>query len=237
MKTRLTLFFLLIVSITQAQYNYYYDDPAFGVGFGTNLTSIVGEDVHPTEISLRYRINSSNMLQLLVPILRQKNSFQSQGHTNFELIETSLDTEKQLYGIGLDYDYALQRFASFDFVIGLRAEYQRYKYTSNLTNSHLSGSSSSGNDYGAAELTFYDKKTRNYIISPNVGLRLKWKRVSIDTKFLLSMLSIRGYVDNRIEAREPSISSKVSITKEWTDHISNKFKLKPGVVISTSYFF
>ena len=69
MKQRLTLLLLLIASVAHAQYDYYYDGPMFGVGVGYNFTSLVDDDVRPFEISLRYRINNDNLLQLFVPFL------------------------------------------------------------------------------------------------------------------------------------------------------------------------
>lgn len=237
MKQRLTLLLLLIASVAHAQYDYYYDGPMFGVGAGYNFASVVGDDVRPFEISLRYRINNDNLLQLFVPFLWQNDAYKSQNHPEMELIDISLDTKKRLYGIGVDYDYALQRYSSLDFVIGLRAEYQRYEYLSNLANNHRLGDTQLDDGLYPVDLRYRNKKTNNYIISPNIGMRFNLYRFSVDAKFLLSMLSMRGDVDHRIEAREPSVSSKVSITEEWTDEISNKFKLKPGIMVSMSYFF
>ena len=137
MKTKLTFLFLVLVSLANAQSDDYYytvDQPMFGIGVGYNFVSIVGNDVRPVEVSFRYRINNNNMLQLYVPFLHQNDDFTSQGHPDIELIDTSLDSKKRLYGVGLDYDYALQTFSALDFVVGLRAEYQLYKYTTLLTN-------------------------------------------------------------------------------------------------------
>lgn len=237
MKSKLTLLLLFIVSFAHAQYDYYYDDPMFGVGVGYNFISIVGDDVRPVELSFRYRINRNNLLQLYVPFLRQDDSFKSKGHSEMKLVNTSLDTKKRLYGIGLDYDYALKSFSSLDFVIGLRAEYQLYKYRTNLTNKYMTGSSQSSNDFNATDLTYRNKETSNYVVSPNAGFRLRLNRFSIDAKFLLSMLSMRGDVDNRIESRKGVPSNETSTTDEWIDEISNKFKLKPAIMMSMSYFF
>ncbi|NLC49991.1 MAG: hypothetical protein GX762_06450 [Bacteroidales bacterium] len=240
MKTKLTLLFICIVSLVHAQYDDYYytvDQPMFGLGIGYNFVSIVGNDVRPVEISFRYRINSNNMLQLYVPFLHQNDDFTSQSHPDIELVNTSLDSKKRLYGVGLDYDYALHTFSALDFVIGLRAEYQLYKYTTNLTNNYTQSTTGITNSFDATDLTSLNKKTRNYVISPNVGMRLYFNKFAIDTKFLLSMISSRGDVDHRIEAKKNLTSNIVSTTEEWTDEISTKFKLKPAVMMSVSYFF
>ena len=234
MKSKLTPLFIFIffAFIAHAQYDSYYDGSMVGVGIGYNFLSVVGDDVRPVEVSFRYRINNDHSLQLFVPFLMQDDSFESKGHPEMELINTSLDSKKRLYGIGLDYDYALQSFSQLDFVIGLRAEYQYYQYETDLTNTYASG-----NGLGAAEITFRNKKSNNYIVSPNAGMRLNFYKFSVDAKFLLSMLSMNGDVDNHIEIREPASSGKVSVTKEWTDEVSNKFKLKPAVLVSMAYFF
>lgn len=240
MKTKLTLLFICIVSLAHSQYDDYYytvDQPMFGLGVGYNFVSMVGNDVRPVEVSFRYRINSNNMLQLYVSFLHQNDDFTSQGHPDMELIDTSLDSKKRLYGVGLDYDYALQTFSALDFVIGLRAEYLLYKYTTHLTNNYMKATEGLTNSYTSTELTSMNKKTRNYIISPNVGMRLYMNKFTIDAKFLLSMISTRGDVDHRIEAKKNLPSNIVSTTEEWTDEISNKFKLKPAVMMSMSYFF
>lgn len=239
MKTKLTLLFICIVSLAHAQYDDYYytvDQPMFGLGVGYNLVSMVGNDVRPVEVSFRYRINSNNMMQLYVPFLHQNDDFTSQVHPDIELVNTSLDSKKRLYGVGLDYDYALQTFWALDFVIGLRAEYQLYKYTTHLTNNYMKGTEGLTNSYTSTDLTSMNKKTRNYIISPNVGMRLYMNKFAIDGKFLLSMMSIRGDVDHRIEAKK-NLPSNLLIAEEWTDEISNKFKLKPAAMMSVSYFF
>lgn len=237
MKTRLTLLFLLIVSIAQAQYDYYYDDLMFGVGVGYNFISIVDDDVRPIELSFKCRINDDHLLQLYVPFLRQDDLFKSIGHPDMKLIATSLDTKKRLYGFGLEYDYVLQSFFLLDFVVGLRADCQLYKYRTDLTNMYPSESAESSNLSNASDHTFRDMKNLNFVVSPNVGMRVNVNKFSIDAKFLLSMLSMRGDIDNRIEAKEPALSSAISISREWTEDISNKFKLKLGIMMSMSYFF
>lgn len=240
MKTSLTLLFILVASLAHAQSDDYYytvDQPMFGLGIGYNFVSMVGNDVRPFEASFRYRINSEHMLQLFVPFLHQNDDFTSQGHKDFELIDTSLDSKKRLYGVGLDYDYVLQTFSALDFVVGLRAEYQLYKYTTNLTNMYEKTREGLAGSFSATDLTFLNKKTRNIIISPNVGTRVYLNKFAIDAKFLLSMISTRGDIDHRIEARNNLPSNIVSTTEEWTDQISNKFKLKPAVMMSMSYFF
>lgn len=240
MKTKLTLLFIFIISLIHAQNDDYYytiDQPMFGLGIGYNFVSIVGNDVRPFEVSFRYRINNNNMLQLYVPFLHQNDDFTSQGHPDIELIDTSLDSKKRLYGVGLDYDYALQTFSALDFVVGLRAEYQLYKYTTLLTNNYSKTNAGTAESFDATDLTSLNKKTRNYIVSPNVGMRLYLNKFAIDAKFLLSMISTRGDVNHTIEAKKNLQPSSVSTTEEWTDEISNKFKLKPAVMMSMSYFF
>ena len=95
----------------------------------------------------------------------------------------------------------------------------------------------SAESFDATDLTSLSKKTRNIIISPNVGMRLYLNKFAIDAKFLLSMISTRGDVNHTIEAKKNLQPSSVSTTEEWTDEISNKFKLKPAVMVSMSYFF
>ena len=233
MKSRLTLLFLLIASITYAQYDYnYYDNQTqVGVGIGGNLLSVVGNDVKPSEISMRLRVNRKHTMQLFFPVYKQTDSFKSKENTQIELINTSVDTKKSLYGVGLDYDYALQSYSSFDFIVGLRAEFQLYKYRTELTNWHPSS-----NNYTNLEITDTEKETTNYLISPNAGFRLNFRSFAVDAKFLLTMLSKNGDTDGTIERRrgeQPNISST---TIEFSDKISNKFKLKPGVVMSVSYY-
>ena len=226
MKPKITLLFLLIAFIANAQYDYYNNQTQLGVGIGSNLVSVVGDDVKPTEISMRFRINRKHILQLYMPYLKQNDTFKSKGDPEMGLIKTSLNTKKRLYGIGLDYDYALHSFSSLDFVVGLRAELQLYQYRTRLTNTKFS----SGSNYSDIEFTYHNKETRNHIVSPSAGLRLNLNRFSIDAKVLLSMLSTKGDVDGSIEINK-------GMPKDWTDHISKKFKLKPGISISTSYFF
>ena len=118
-----------------------------------------------------------------------------------------------------------------DFIVGLRAEFQLQKYRTDLTNKHPVT-----NNYINQELTHTEKKTSNYLISPNAGLRLNLGNLALDAKFLLTMLSKNGDTDGTIERRrgeQPNISST---TIEFSDKISNKFKLKPGVVMSVSYY-
>lgn len=236
MKSRLTLLLLLIATITHAQYDdydYYYHEPTvFGLGIGTNLVSEVGNDVRPVEISLRVRFNRKHTLQLYVPFFNQSDSFKSKDAADMGFIRSSLETKKSLFGVGLDYDYALYTFSSLDFVVGLRAEFQYHKYRTELTNQHPPK-----NNYNNIELTHRSKKTTNYLIGPNAGLRLNFNKFSIDAKFLLSMLSMRGDVENMTEKKTGEQPNMSSTTKEWTDELSNNFKLKPGAMVSVSYYF
>lgn len=233
MKSRITLIFLLVVSIAYAQYDdyYYYEPTVFGVGLGSNVLSVVGNDVKPVEISMRVRINGKHTLQLYMPYFKETDSFNSKDNPEVSTIHSSLETKRSLYGVGLDYDYALHTYSSLDFVIGLRAEFNLYKYRTELTNQHPVK-----NNYHNIEFTHSNKESSNYIISPNAGLRLNFNKLSIDAKFLLSMLSSRGDVDNSIERKTGELPNMSAITTEWTDKISNKFKLKPGIVVSVSYY-
>ncbi len=231
MKSRLTLLFLLIASITYAQDSYYSNQTQVGVGIGSNLVSVVGDDIKPTEISMRFRIHRRHTMQLFIPIYKQSESFKSNEISQVELISTSVSTKKSLYGVGLDYDYALHTYSLIDFIVGLRAEFQLYKYRTHLTNKHPVT-----NNYINQELTHSEKKTSNYLISPNAGVRLNLGNLSIDAKFLLSMLSKNGDTDGTIERRRGEQSNISSTTTEFSDKISNKFKLKPGVTFSVSFY-
>lgn len=234
MKTRTTLLFLLITLIANAQYDYYYDDePKFGLGVGYNFMSILGDDVQPLEFSARFKINNRNLLQIYIPFLKKSDSFKSKDNPAMELMKTSLHTKKRVYGVGIDYDYAVRSYQSLDFVLGIRGEFNLYKFRTELTNSNLSSSSS----YRTIENTYLEKEITNYLISPNAGLRLNFNKISIDAKFLLSFLSKNGDIDNSIEIKEGVAPNFNSTTEEWTDNISSSFKLKPGVVMSVAYYF
>lgn len=233
MKTRLTLLLLLITFIAHAQYDYYYHEPTLvGGGVGSNLVSVVGNDITPAEISMRLRIKRKHTLQLYMPYFKQTNAFNSKNNAEVDFIQSSLKTKKSLYGVGLDYDYALQTYSSLDFVVGLRAEFHLHKYRTNLTNKHPVA-----NNYNNIEYTHSSQESTNYIISPNAGLRLNFNQFTVDAKFLLSMLSSRGDVDNLVERKTGQQPNMSSTTTEWSDKISNKFKLKPGVVMSVGYYF
>lgn len=231
MKSKLTLLFLLIASVGYAQYDYYYNESMFGMGVGYNFVSIVDNDVRPLEASFRYRINSSHTLQLYIPFLKQDDSFKSKDNSEMDLINTSLSTKRRFYGVGFDYDYALRSYYSLDFLIGVRTEFHLYEYRTKLVNTH-----SSASNYSNIEYIFRDKKNSGYVVSPTAGMRLNLNRFSVDAKFLLSMVSTSGDVNNSIEIRKGKQPNLNSTTKEWTDHISSNFKLKPGIAVSISYF-
>lgn len=231
MKSRLTLLFLLIASITYAQDFYYHNQTQVGVGVGGNLVSVAGNDIKPTEISMRFRINRNHTMQLFFPIYKRTDSFKSNEISQTPLINTSLSTKKSLYGVGLDYDYALHTYSLLDFIVGLRAEFQLQKYRTDLSNKHPVT-----NNYINQEITHTDKKTTNYLISPNAGVRLNFGNLAFDAKFLLSMLSKNGDTDGTIERRSGEQSNISSTTTEFSDKISSKFKLKPAVAFSVSFY-
>lgn len=231
MKSRLTLLLLLIAFTTHAQDSYYHNQTQVGAGIGTNFATIIGDNVKPTEISMRFRIHRHHTVQLVIPIFKQSDSFKSRDIAQTPLVNTSLSTKKSLYGIGLDYDYALHTYALLDFIVGLRADFQHYKYRTDLTNEHPIT-----NNYINQEYTHSEKKTSNYLISPNAGLRFNLGNLSLDGKFLLTMLSTSGDIDSTVERRRGQQSNTSSTTTEFTDKISNKFKLKPGVVMSVSFY-
>src|SRR5690554_4566768 len=133
MKSKLSILFLLISTLTLAQYGYPYGETGFGIGVGYNLVSVVGKEIDPVELSLAYRINDEHLLRLYTPIFNQNNSFNSEG-TKQGMMKTSLDTKKSLLGIGFDYDYALHTYSSLDFVVGARFEYALSKDMSDLSN-------------------------------------------------------------------------------------------------------
>ena len=236
MKTKLTLLLLCFASISFAQYGYPYGETGFGIGVGYNFNSVVGKDMRPVEISLAYRINDEHLLRLYAPIFQQTNSFNSDEKVD-GMIKTALDTKKRLFGIGFDYDYALHTFSSLDFVVGARVEYALCKDMSDLSNSYLWSETNSGADHTDTDDVFKEKKTRNFVVSPTAGFRLRLNRVYVDAKFLLSMLSLRGDVHNITETRRYAVSNEVKFKEDITESISNKFKLKPAVVISMSFFF
>ncbi len=233
MKSKLTLLFLLLTFIAHAQYDYYYHEPTLvGGGVGTNLVSVVGNDITPAEISLRVRINRRHTLQLYMPYFKQTNAFKSKDNAKANFTQSSLETKKHLYGIGLDYDYALHTFSSLDFVIGLRGEFHIHKYRTELTNKHPVE-----NNYNNIEYTYRNMEATNYIVSPNAGFRFNFNQFTADAKFLLSMLSLRGDADNLMERKTGLQPNMTSTTTEWSDELSNKFKLKPGIVVSVGYYF
>lgn len=237
MKTRITLFLLLFTLIAQAQYNYdyyYYDnEPKFGLGVGYNLTSVLGDEVKPFEVSFRFKINHKNQLQVYIPLLRNSNSFNSKNNQSIELIKTSVRTKKRVYGVGIDYDYAVQSYQSLDFLLGFRGEFNMYKHRTELTNT----TPSSTNNYKNREYTYRETEITNYLISPTAGLRISLNKFAIDAKFLLTMLSKNGDEDNRIEIQKGVGGNTNTQPKEWTNSVSNSFKLKPGVVMSVAYYF
>ena len=231
MKSRTILLLLLIAFTTHAQDSYYHNQTQVGAGIGSNFVTIVGDNVKPTEISMRFRIHRHHTVQLIIPIFKQSDSFNSRDILQTPLVNTSLSTKKSLYGIGLDYDYALHTYMLLDFVVGLRADFQHYRYRTNLANKHPIV-----NNYINQELTHTQKKTSNYLIAPNAGVRFNLGNFSIDGKFLLTMLSTNGDIDTTVERRRGTQSNISSTTNEYTDKISNKFKLKPGVVMSVSFY-
>ena len=236
MKSKLTLVFICIASLTFAQYGGYYGESGFGMGVGYNLNSVVSKEIHPVEISLRYRLYGVHMLQLYVPIFNQTNSFKSDDVTG-DMVNTSLETKKQLFGIGFDYDYALYNYSSLDFVVGARFEYAMSKDRSDLSNRYLRTGSNTATGYTDIEDSFREKKTRNFVVSPNAGFRLRFNKVHIDAKFLMSMLSMRGDLEKQTETQRNATSNDVRNIKYTVESISNNFKLKPAVVVSMSYFF
>lgn len=236
MKSKLIIVLLFISSISFAQYGYPYGETGFGIGVGYNLISVVGKDMHPVELSVAYRINDEHLLRLYAPIFNQNNSFNSEG-TKQGLMKTSLETKRRLLGIGFDYDYALHTYSSLDFVVGARFEYALSKDMSDLSNSYMGADANKGADPIDWDDIFKERKTRNFVVSPSAGFRLRFNRVYIDAKLLLSMLSMRGDEYNVIKTRR-NLATGVEINlEESTETLSNKFKLKPAVVISTSFFF
>ena len=236
MKTKLTLLLLCFASISFAQYGYPYGETGFGIGVGYNFNSVVGKDMRPVEISLAYRINDEHLLRLYAPIFQQTNSFNSDEKVD-GMIKTALDTKKRLFGIGFDYDYALHTFSSLDFVVGARVEYALCKDMSDLSNSYVWTDTKTGADHIDTDDVFKERKTKNFVVSPNAGFRLRFNRVYVDAKFLLSMLSLRGDVHNVIETRRSATTSSEIKKDDFTETLSNKFKLKPAVVMSMSFFF
>ena len=79
-----------------------------------------------------------------------------------------------------------------------------------------------------AQYDYYDNQTQ-------VGMGIGGN-FAVDGKFLLTMLSTNGNIDGNIEKRRGQQSNISSTTNEYTDKISNKFKLKPGVVMSVSFY-
>ena len=148
-----------------------------------------------------------------------------------ELIKTSVRTKKRVYGVGLDYDYAVQSYQSVDFLLGLRGEFNLYKHRTELTNTTPSPT----NNYKNREYTYRQTESTNYLISPTAGLRISLNKFAVDAKFLLTMLSKNGDEDNRIDVQR-GISGNTQ-PEEWTASVSNSFKLKPGVVMSMAYYF
>ena len=81
MKSRLTLLLLLIAFTTHAQDSYYHNQTQVGAGIGSNFVTIVGDNVKPTEISMRFRIHRHHTVQLIIPIFKQSDSFKFERHT------------------------------------------------------------------------------------------------------------------------------------------------------------
>ncbi len=79
-----------------------------------------------------------------------------------------------------------------------------------------------------AQYDYYDNQTQ--------GLRLNFGNFAVDGKFLLTMLSTNGNIDGNIEKRRGQQSNISSTTTEFSDKTSNKFKLKPGVAVSVSFY-
>ena len=165
MKKCTLILFILLAFIGYTQTVKTTNQHKFGLGLGYNINSEIGDSIHPVEISLRYQLNNKLTIQLYAPLSLKKSSIRNEDETR----------KQTLYGIGIGYDYIVYSYTHFIFFAGLSTDYQWYQ---NRWDFHRVEPQ--------RDWTYYEwNKIKRINIKPNIGLRLSFDKIIIESKMNL----------------------------------------------------
>lgn len=218
-----------------------------GVGLGYYSSSIVGDSVRPFELVVRYHINRKHTLQLYVPLWMKNEHMALRGPKQSYVRQEDEDAYKHVYkhtlwGVGLGYDYTVYRHTLFDFFAGLNIDYQKYENREDLYEvKYVSLSESLDREPQYDDFSkerhsyYYYDRVSGVNLTPNIGCRLHFSRISIEAKLNLQMSFLKQ------QAYSKAYYWALFSTSEWTSYYPDKYRrwwhLLPNLSIHAFYYF
>lgn len=228
--TTLTLLFLLLLLCTGfAQASSSADFKKLGIGIGYSFPSFMSDSIRPVELSLRYRVNDRHVFQLFAPVGITKTTINS-GIMNKQ--------KKQLFGIGLGYDYTLYNHSFLDLFVGFNASYQWYESRRDWHKTY-----DRELDDGAFVLTesiyHYWDRVKGVIISPHAGVRFSInRRVMIEPRINIAMPMLDKNSYSYYQTRNPQHESVWGSRESfYSDKDKKEFDIQAGGSIYLYYIF
>ena len=217
---------LLTILLSTTVIMYSQDFRKFGIGVGYSTSSIVGDSIHPLELSLRYRLDKKHTFQLYVPLYQNKTTY------DYGYSKTVRD---RFIGVGIGYDYSFLTYSNLDFIAGINTDYSWFENRENYHENY---------DYyenevlmGKQDYKYYTwKRYKGFNISPNTGIRLSYHNLSTEVKLNLMISNMRrkryAYSEfKRYEQLPPAISEEFPV---YTIYYS---KLQGYLSFNLSYYF
>ena len=177
MKKKMILL-LWLTSISLVAFSQDFRKLGIGVGYGTS--SIVGDSIHPLELSLRYRLDRKHTFQLYVPLYQNKTTY------DYGYSKTVRD---RLVGVGIGYDYSFLTYSNLDFIAGINTDYSWFE---NRENYHaIYDEYEDGVFKGKIEdRSLMWKKHKGVNLLPNTGVRFTLNNLSAELKLNLRISHI-----------------------------------------------
>ena len=218
-----------------------------GIGIGYYSSSIVGDSVHPFELSVRYRINSKHTVQLYTPlwIRREKGLLRGPKENFVKQEHHDMYNETwthSLWGIGVGYDYTFYSYSGFNVFTGCNLDFQKYEYRYDLKHMlyqllhPVYDREPVFEDHVVAEINFFywDRvKGANFI--PHIGIRFLTPRLSIEGKLSLCMSWLHK------KAYSYGYEKWPASTSTWQSYYPDKYRseigIRPNLSVHLFYYF
>lgn len=216
---KITLLFLLMLPfIGFAQNEQSAKQNKFGVGLGYNFNPVMGDSIRPIELAFRYRMGNKHTFELYTPLYF--NKVNTKDGTN--------DVKKQtLYGIGFGYDYTFYTHSNLNFFAGISADYQWYQSRWDFHRI---------NETENTDWTYYEwRKIEGISIKPNIGIRLDFERVTVESKIGITGTFSRHNRYSYSHKKYPASENESEMF--FPDEKTNGTKIQPNLFINISYHF
>lgn len=196
----------------------------FGIGVGYSFNNLLGDSIHPVELTFKYKINEKHSVYLNVPFrLSKKSSNNSDENNTIDWSERN-----DLYGIGGGYDYSVPVCTHLEGFVGIGFEYLHL-------NNHRKGNvlvTNSENEIIRKSHSKFSHNKKAYSLLPQMGIKYTIGHFETEMRY-------KVYISKTRETQKEVETFEIPFIDESTDFVFpiNETKLQGALSFNISYFF